>query len=153
MNALNFASSEKGIVVTGKTFDVKDILKAHGASWDSHGNAWVFRGKTDVEAVRILVVAEIEAAAAAKKAARKVELAAAKAHREWLKTPEGRAHALAEERARVVAARAAGAHWICCDACNVIDWGRQHTSCTVCAHWDGQSFSSFRVRGMVYTGD
>jgi hypothetical protein len=153
MNALNFVSSEKGIVVTGKTFDVKDILKAHGASWSPEAAAWVFRGKTDVEAVQAAVTAEIEAAAAAKKAARKVELAKAKAVREWLKTPEGKAHAVAEAKARVVAARAAGAHWICCDKCEVIDWARQHTACMACAHWDGQSYNSFRVRGMCYTGD
>ena len=116
MNALKFASSEKGIVVTGKTFDVKDILKMHGASWDSQGNAWVFRGKTDVEAVRILVTAEIEAAAAAKKAARKVELAAAKAHREWLKTPEGQAHAVAEARARVAQRAVRRAQTLPCQA-------------------------------------
>ena len=139
MNALIFATSEKGIVVTGKTFDVKDILKAHGASWDSQMAAWVFRGQGDVEAVRAAVTAEVDAAVAAKK----ITLAAAKAHRAWLKTPAGQAHAVAE-------ARAAGAYWICCDKCKVIDWERQHTSCTACVR---QSTSSFRVRGVVYTGN
>ena len=137
MNSLIFATSEKGIVVTGKTFDVKDILKAHGASWDS--GAWIFRGQTDVEAMRAAVAAEVEASVAAKAAAKK----AAKAVRAWLKTPAGQAQAVAE-------ARAAGAYWICCDACKVIDWERQHTSCTACVR---QSTSSFRVRGVVYTGD
>ncbi len=135
MNALDFAVYEKGVVVTGKTFDVKDILKAHGAAWDSQMAAWVFRGQGDVEAVRATVAAEVDAALAAKSAAKK----AVKAHRAWLKTPAGQAHAVAE-------ARAAGAYWICCDKCKVIDWERQHTSCTVCVR-------SFRVRGVVYTGD
>ncbi len=139
MNALDFAVYEKGVVVTGKTFDVKDILKAHGASWDSQMAAWVFHGKTDMEAVRAAVAAEVEAAVSAKSAAK----AEAKKARAWLKTPAGQAHAVAE-------ARAAGAYWICCDACKVIDWERQHTSCTACVR---QSTSSFRVRGVVYTGD
>ena len=118
MNALNFANSEKGVVVTGKTFVVKEILKAHGASWNPHDSAWVFRGKTDVEAV----VAEIESAVV--REANKVQ------------------------RVSVAAARAAGARWICCDNCHVIDWARQTTDCSAC-YPDGH----IRVRGCCYTGN
>ena len=98
-----------------------------------------------MDVVRGLVEEQIEALAAEKKAARKVELAAAKKYREWLKTPEGQAHARAEARARVIAVRATvNGSWICCDECCVMDWGRQHTSCAV---------HEFCVRGMCYTGD
>lgn len=145
MNSLCFSVSDKGVVVTGKTFDVKEILKEKGATWDSDGRVWIFRGQVDPDAVKLLVQGAIEALVAEKKAARKVELTAAKKHREWLKTPEGQAYSAAEAKARVIAARASdGGFWICCDDCTVIDWGRRHTFC---------KHHEFRVRGMVYTGD
>ena len=33
------------IVVTGKTFDVKDELKSHGAFWDKDNKGWKYTGK------------------------------------------------------------------------------------------------------------
>jgi len=145
MNALKFSSAEGGIVVTGKTFEVKEILKAHGASWQASASGWFFSGRTDVEALRAEVEAEVEAIAAAHKA----ELAAARAHRKWLlRTPEGQAHAAAEVKARVVAARVAGAYWICCDNCRVINWSRKTTACDAC-YPDGH----IRICGCCYTGD
>jgi len=152
METLTFANSEKGIMVTGKTFGVKEILKAHGGSWDPAAAAWIFRGQSDMEAVRSLVVAEVEVTAAATKAtaaaARKATREANKVQRDWLKTPEGRAASAAAEKARVTAARNAGARWICCDNSTVIDWARKTTSCSAC-YPDGH----IRVRGCCYTGD
>jgi len=126
MNSLKFSASEKGIVVTGKTFDVKEILKAKGASWDPDSAAWIFRGKT-MQAVFDLLTAEVEAAKARLKARPKTRL----------NTPEGL-------RSRVVAAKAEGAYWICCDDATVIDWRQKTTTCDK---------HNFRVRGCYYTGD
>ena len=133
----------------GKTYDVKEQLKANGGRWNAHANGWIFRDCTDVEELRSRLEEVVEHAAVEKKRAHKVELAERKMHREWLRTPEGMAYTAAEEKARVAAAVAAGSTWICCAECEVIDWQRQTSSCQVHAV-DG---TTFRVRGNIYTGD
>lgn len=35
----------KTITITGKTYEVKDVLKAAGASWDSVTRAWTMDGE------------------------------------------------------------------------------------------------------------
>ena len=132
----------------GKTYDVKEQLKAKGGRWNAHANGWMFDGSTEVEELRSCLEQDVEQAMLEKKRARKVELAERKMHREWLRTPEGMAYTAAEERKRVAAAVAAGSPWICCAECEVIDWHRQTSSCQVHAV-DG---NTFRVRGNIYTG-
>ena len=132
----------------GKTYDVKEQLKANGGRWNAQVNGWMFRDCTDVEELRSRLEEVVEQVMLEKKRARKVELAERKMHREWLRTPEGMAYTAAEERTRVAAAVAAGSPWICCAECEVIDWQRQTSSCQVHAV-DG---NTFRVRGNIYTG-
>ena len=131
--------------MSGKTFDVKDHLKAKGARWDAKVSGWIFRDRTNVEELREELREVVEAA----EFRRKQELAEQKLRRKWLRTPEGREYAAAEEKKRVAEAVAAGCGWICCEECEVVSWERKTTSCAVHAV-DG---NTFRVRGCIYTGD
>lgn len=148
MNTLTFTTTAEGILVKGKTFDVKEELKANGGRWDARANGWMFRDCTDVEELRSRLEEVVEQVMLEKKRAHKVELAERKKHREWLRTPEGMAYTAAESRKRVAAAVAGGSPWICCAECEVIDWQRQTSSCQVHAV-DG---NTFRIRGNIYTG-
>lgn len=148
MNTLIFTTTEGGILVKGKTYDVKEQLKANGGRWNADANGWMFRHTTNVDELRSRLEKDVEQVILEKKRARKVALAERTIHREWLRTPEGMAHTAAEARTRVAAAVAAGSTWICCAECEVIDWQRQHSSCQVHAV-DG---NTFRVRGNIYTG-
>jgi hypothetical protein len=151
---LQFSVSDGGVFLTGKTFDVKDILKAKGAVWNPNKVAWFF-ADTDVDRLRASLEADVEACMAARKSEKKQELAAKRAHRKWLTTPEGQAHLAAEEKERVrwaLGQKALGNYtylWICCEECEVVDWKRQNTYCL--AHAEGGN--AFRVRGGIYTGD
>ena len=152
MENLNITTTTEGILVKGNTYDVKELLKAKGGRWNAHANGWMFAFafalRTEDE-LREALREGVEYAALEKKRAHKMELAERKKHREWLRTQEGMEYAAAEEKARVVAAVAAGSPWICCTECEVIDWKRKHTSCRAHAV-DG---NTFRLRGNIYTGD
>jgi hypothetical protein len=139
MPSLSFTLVDTGVLVSGKTFNIKDRLKEVGR-WN--GSSWSVPAAADTPELR----EELEALASQKKAE---ELAANKAARIHAASPEGKAAAAADEKRRIKAAVAAGSTWICCNDCQVIDWVRQHTSCQTCAV-DG---NSFRVRGNIRTGD
>lgn len=136
MDKLIFTQTDEGIVVTGKTYDAKDVLKAAGASWVQR--RWIFRDRQDMEALRDEVREDVEAAAAkAAKAAKE-----AKAYTKWLQTAEGQKYSVQQ-------AVQQGVSWICCEHCEVVDWKRQSTYCQT--HAEGGN--GFRVRGCIYTGD
>jgi hypothetical protein len=119
------------LIVTGKTFDIKDEIKTLGGRWDATRGAWTL---PDTEETR----AKLTAASEKLKASRKA-----------VKAPDARAvvKSCLEEKAKT-----GKFHWICCEECVVVNWARQHTTCAACAKWDGQSWNSFRVRGNLYTG-
>jgi len=142
MPSLSFTVVDTGVMISGKTFNVKDRLKELGGRWNPQVSQWSIPAAADSPALRD----ELEALASQKKAE---EAAANKAARLYAASPEGKAAAAAEEKQRIKAAVAAGSTWICCDKCTVIDWSRQHTSCQACAI-DG---NTFRKRGNIYTGD
>jgi hypothetical protein len=123
-------------VVTGKTYDVKEVLKAAGAYWAS--GTWIFRNRQDVKALQEEICSGVESAAA------KAAIAAkeAKAYAKWLQTPDGKKYSVQQ-------AVQQGVTWICCESCEVVDWKRQHTYCL--KHAEGGN--AFRVRGSIYTGD
>ena len=143
MDSLTF-TQQADTVVVGSSFDYKEILRSAGARWNPTIRAWVFHRST-VAAVTELIGPAVNDLAAFLAA----EKAAAKAHKKWLQTPEGRAHIAATEKVRVALAFSQGVYWICCKECTVIDWDRHHTSCEGCAE-DG---NSFRVNGRLRTGD
>jgi hypothetical protein len=142
MPSLSFTVVDTGVLVGGKTFNVKDRLKEVGGRWNPQLSSWSVPAAADTPELRD----ELETLATQKKAE---EAAANKAARLYAASAEGKAAAAAEEKRRIKAAVAAGSSWICCNDCQVIDWVRQHTSCQVCAV-DG---NSFRVRGNIRTGD
>jgi hypothetical protein len=43
--------------------------------------------------------------------------------------------------------------WVCCEKCEIVDLAKKQTSCRAHAHWDGQSWCSFRINGALYTGN
>ena len=152
MDTLIFTQTPDGVTIRDGTkritYDIKEELKMLGAKWHPGHSAWIFRGVQEIPMVKGLV-GPCEAALVRLENARKQENIAAKAHRAWLKTDEGRAATEINKRQRISAAVAAGCTWICCDKCDVIDWVRRFTDCAAHAV-DG---NSFRVNGNIRTGD
>jgi len=160
--------TEAGWTVSGKTFDVKDLIKAVGGKWQPDTRTWFIEATKDIAA---LLKAKADDEAARAEAAVKAK-AERKTQRAFNATPEGmeakrvkmdaaRARALAAEKAKVLWALAEkkrtpeGArtyYFVCCEQCEVIDWRHAHTSCRAHAEWDGQSWNCFRVRGSIFTG-
>ena len=145
---LVFSKTDKNIVISGKTFYAKDAIKAVGGKWDATSQNWTISSDTTAE-----VLNGLEDSAKEVKKKEKDDKAVALA---YTKSPEGIAAAKEGERKHMLACledKTGAYHWICCEKCEVIDWGRQHTSCMACAQWSGQSWNSFCVRGRPYTGD
>ena len=123
-------------MVTGKTYDVKDVLKAAGASWMQR--RWIFHDQHDIEEISRRIRDDVETATTNAATAAKE----AKAYTKWLQTPEGKKYSVQQ-------AVQQGVPWICCESCEVVDWKRQSTYCQ--KHAEGGN--GFRVRGNIYTGD
>lgn len=126
-------------IVSGfDTFAVKETIKSLGGKWDPLAKTWS------------IVAEDISVLDAAAKELSETRVAAKK----YAASPEGRAATYKAQFEAALALKATGAyHWICCDKCVVVDWGRQHTTCDACAVNCGPYKNSFRVRGMIYTGD
>jgi hypothetical protein len=94
MSKLVFNTDTNSIIITGKTFSIKDLLKTHGARWDAATGAWSLPIAKDTPEFR----AERSAAVTTAAAAKKTEAA-------WLKSPEGlaatRAAAAEAEKAAI----------------------------------------------------
>ena len=152
---LAFKKTDANLIISGKTFYAKDAIKAVGGKWDPSIYSWTLPVHIDSEMLRKDL---LEKAGATEKAEKKKEKDAKASARAYAISPEGIAEAKAAAKARVLWAleqkkKDGSYHWICCEQCEVIDWGRQHTSCMACAEWGGQSWNTFRVRGSIYTGD
>ena len=144
------------LVLSGyDTFALKDAIKASGGKWAHASKTWVITDPTDLSSL----ISAAKALSTQRTQEAKDKRAAAKAQRAFDLTPEGQASIQSKAKALVLSALAEKAkgnmsyHWICCEHCIVIDWGRQHTSCKPCGSFDGQSLNTFRVRGRLYTGD
>lgn len=147
---LVFSKTEQNIMISGKTFYAKEAIKSAGGKWDSDKRCWTISSNVSSE-----ILKELEDAA---KEGVKKEKEEKKAAAVFAKSPEGIAKRQEEERLKILACleqkKTTGAyHWICCEKCVVVDWGRQHTSCMACADWSGQSWNTFCVNGRRYTGD
>lgn len=152
---LEFKKTESSLFISGKTFYAREILKALGGTWDGIGRVWILPAHLDSEHLRVDIVVKTTEK---EKAEKKKEREEAAAHRAYTASPEGKAAAAEAQRQRIMAClkekkETGKFHWICCEKCEVIDWGRQHTSCNACADWSGQSWNTFCVRGRRYTGD
>jgi hypothetical protein len=143
MFTLLFTTTATQLIVTGKTFPIKEALKSIGGIWNSP--RWILPLNADspltranlVESCRRGILAEKEAVAAAQKA-RLAYLASPEAVKDALKAKEAGDHSF---------------YWICCDQCKVLDWERQYTSCQACGQDYGTHTESFFVRGRLRTGD
>ena len=141
--SLSFISSP-GFMVSGKTFPIKEHLKALGGIWKAP--YWVLPLNADTPTNRSTLIKTLKDTLKAEKVIHELRIA----EREYRNSVEGAAAAekqyntfLAEYRKKPES------YWICCDQCRVVDWTRQHTVCEACAV-DG---NSFRVRGSIRTGD
>jgi len=143
MFTLLFTTTATQFIVTGKTFPIKEALKALGGIWNSP--RWILPLNADSPLTRANLVESCRRGIIAEKEAEK---ASEKARLAYLASPKAVKDALA--------AKVAGDHtfhWICCDQCVVLDWSRQHTSCQACGHDNGMWKETFFVRGMLRTGD
>jgi hypothetical protein len=149
---LTFSQTDKHLLVGGKTFYVKDIIRMVGGKWQPSSSSWAVPFYLDNEGFRETLQKDAETAY---KAIKKKEREERRAQRDYENSPEGMAAASSAEREKVRRCfeQKTVYYWICCADCNVIDWHKQHTSCMKCAEWDGYSWNSFRVRGSIFTGD
>ena len=181
--AIHLTREETQLVVSGKTFEVKETIKSLGGKWDGARRIWTLPLELDTEETRTRLGAltkrqqEVaEAAAAAAEAAAEaayglsdaaVAAAARKAADAVKRAEKRRVEAVerAEKRRAALAAKnlelvkwcladTSGKYsWVCCEQCEIVDLQKGHSSCRAHAHWDGQSWCSFRVFGSVYTGN
>lgn len=146
MFTLLFTTTATQLIVTGKTFPIKELLKALGGRWEQ--GRWVLPLNADSPLTRARLVENCRLGLLAEKEAKEAEKAAQMARTAYLHTPEFVKEALA--------AKAAGNcnfHWICCDQCVILNFSRQHTSCQACGHDNGMWKETFFVRGLLRTGD
>lgn len=130
------------LIVSGKTFNVKDKIKEIGGSWNPRLSQWSIPVTADTPEMREGLEEDV-------KKVKNKEANDREAARLYAKSPEGKAAAATDEKLRVKAAVAAGSTWICCENCEVIDWTRKHTSCNTC----GCDGNTFFVNGKLRTGD
>ena len=151
--ALYMNREETQIVLTGKTFDVKEKIKGLGGKWDPNRRLWTLPLSMDTDEVRtqlgalsqgeeerimaVTTLLERRARAASLKHSRAVAKAAAK-NLELVKW------CLADTTGKY--------SWVCCEQCEIVDLKKGHSSCRAHAHWDGQSWCSSRIFGSLYTG-
>jgi hypothetical protein len=139
MFTLLFTTTDKNLIVSGKTFPIKEQLKELGGIWQSPH--WLIPLNADTPLTRAKLVESCRRALLAEKEEAKARLA-------YFSTPKAVQDALK--------AKAAGNHayhWICCEQCVVLDWSRKHTSCQACSQDNGKWKETFFVRGILRTGD
>lgn len=135
--ALVFTIKVSIVAITGKTFPIKENIKAIGGLWNPKAGQWEIPIANDTPQMRAELSALVKEAM---KAQRLPKVAPP--------TNELMRWALASK-----ASKKGDFHWICCEMCHVMDWERRHTSCMVHSHSDGQSPNTFRINGKLYTGD
>jgi hypothetical protein len=143
MFTLLFTTTATQLFITGKTFPIKEALKALGAVWNSP--RWILPLNADSPLTRARLVEDCRRAILAEKEAEK---AAHVAHQAYLHSPEFVKDALASK-----AAGSNDYYWICCEQCRVIDASRQSIWCNACGQDYGGYTEGFFVRGRLRTGD
>jgi hypothetical protein len=156
-------------LLVGNSFKIKDHLKNNlKARWEPEHSSWAIPVHLDCEHLRKELETMAKAAAKAQREANKVErMKKEEAERQrliYLATPEGKEAARQqriamnttlkeEDKQRIARGEAPIYWWINCVECEVLDWHRKHTSCEACGEDTGPSRNTFRVRGMIHTGD
>ena len=159
--AIYMTREETQLVLSGKTFEMKEEIKSLGGKWDAARRIWTLPLELDTDETRARLGAltrqQEEVAEAAVAAWREDVLAAERAGRAAAaKRAEKRRAAAAAKNLELVnwcLADTSGKYsWVCCDKCEIIDFNEGYISCMAHAHWDGQSWCPFRIFGSVYTG-
>ena len=145
-------SAEFGWTISGpETFALREQIKSVGGKWVATTKTWVILAGSDVEPLwghlRELSngrVAAVTARATASKKPRKPRSSS-------VKTAEAKKKLVLE--ALDIKANTGRYYWVCCEECEVIDWELGHTSCKVHAIDYGLWKQTFRIMGVIYTGD
>jgi len=132
MPFLSFKIHQNSLIVSGKTFQIKESLKLHGAKWNPDLGAWAIPVTLDSPHLR----EDLELIATERIAAEKADL---RAQREYAMSPEGIAATAASD---LQYAHARG--WTCCEKAYAIDISRGHVGCLE---------HGFFVKGILRTGD
>ena len=132
MPSLLFKTHQESLIVSGKTFHIKETLKLHGAKWNHSLGAWAIPIILDSPDLR----AELEAIATERIVEDKAQL---RAKRLFTKTPDGIAARTAQQLQY-----AHGRGWSCCESAYVMDSDRGHVGCLE---------HGFFVKGILRTGD
>jgi len=125
-SGLNFEEEDNCILVSGKTFPLKDTLKGLGGLWNPEKKAWALKKEVATEDVIMNLICEL-----AEEAAKKPAPAPAPAPYQ-------------SERPS----------WVCCSAAKIVDRRRMVTFCRAHARdAGGGEVYATRVGGSIYTGD
>jgi hypothetical protein len=149
--AIHVRREENQIVLTGKTFDVKEKIKSLGGKWDPDRRVWTLPLAMDTDELRTQLGALTQAEEAHVLATVEVvEPRAASAGQARMKRSKAAKNL---ELVKWCLADTTGKYsWVCCEQCEIVDLKKGHSSCRAHAHWDGQSWCCFRVFGSLYTG-
>jgi hypothetical protein len=142
---------ETQIVLTGKTFDVKEKIKSLGGKWNPERRVWTLPLAMDTDELRTQLGALTQAEEACVVATVEVvEPRAVSSGQARVKRSKASKNL---ELVKWCLADTTGKYsWVCCEQCEIVDLKKGHSSCRAHAHWDGQSWCSFRVFGSLYTG-
>jgi len=143
---LYFNTNDTQLIVTGKTFPIKDHLKKHGARWDA--GRWVLPLNADSPLFRANLVEQCRLAVIAEKEAKELERAEQVKRIAYLHSPE-----FVKDALKAKAAGDGTYFWICCDQCRIVSHERQSVWCSACGADYGTHIESFFVRGRLRTGD
>ena len=149
--AIHVKREETQIVLTGKTFDVKEKIKSLGGKWDPDRRVWTLPLAMDTDELRTQLGALTQAEEARLVAT--VEVVEPRAVSGGQARVKRSKTAKNLELVKWCLADTTGKYsWVCCEQCEIVDLKKGHSSCRAHAHWDGQSWCSFRVFGSLYTG-
>ena len=149
--AIHVRREENQIVLTGKTFDVKEKIKSLGGKWDPDRRVWTLPLAMDTDELRTQLGALTQAEEARLVAT--VEVVESRAVSGGQARVKRSKAAKNLELVKWCLADTTGKYsWVCCEQCEIVDLKKGHSSCRAHAHWDGQSWCCFRVFGSLYTG-
>jgi hypothetical protein len=150
--AIHVKREETQIVLTGKTFDVKEKIKSLGGKWDPDRRVWTLPLAMDTDELRTQLGALTHAEEA--RVVATVEVVEPRAVSSGQARVKRSKTAKNLELVKWCLADTTGKYsWVCCEQCEIVDLKKGHSSCRAHAHWDGQSWCSFRVFGSLYTGN
>ena len=153
---IHVTREETQIVLTGKTFDVKDKIKSLGGKWNPERRVWTLPLTMDTDELRTQLGALTQAQEEQRTVVTHTALEIAEAERRaanQARLKRSKAAAKNRELVEWCLADTSGKYsWVCCHQCEIVDLKKGHSSCRAHAHWDGQSWCSFRIFGSLYTG-